>query len=96
LSNVNLDDFAFDAEGNLYGTTHVYNSVIRISPAKQIVTLATAAQGVTGSTALAFGRIDDRTSVYITTNGGMSLPLPTGVAPAKVVRLEVGIPGLGA
>jgi putative intracellular protease/amidase/sugar lactone lactonase YvrE len=96
LSNVNLDDFAFDAEGNLYGTTHVYNSVIRISPAKEITTIATAAEGVTGSTALAFGQNDDRTSIYVTTNGGMSLPLPTGVAPAKVVRLEVGIPGLGA
>jgi putative intracellular protease/amidase/sugar lactone lactonase YvrE len=96
LSNINLDDFAFDADGNLYGTTHVYNSVIRISPTKQIATIATAAQGVTGSTALAFGRIDDLTSIYVTTNGGMSLPLPTGVAPAKVVRLDVGIPGLGA
>jgi putative intracellular protease/amidase len=96
LSNVNLDDFAFDAEGNLYGTTHVYNSVIRISPAKQITTIATAAQGVAGSTALAFGQSDNRTSIYVTTNGGMSLPLLTGVAPAKVVRLEVGIPGLGA
>jgi putative intracellular protease/amidase/sugar lactone lactonase YvrE len=96
LSNVNLDDFAFDADGNLYGTTHVYNSVIRISPAKEIATIATAAEGVAGSTALAFGRGDDLTSIYVTTNGGMSLPLPTGVAPAKVVRLEVGIPGLGA
>lgn len=96
LSSVNLDDFAFDAEGNLYGTTHVYNSVVRISLAKEITTIATAAEGVTGSTALAFGRGDDRTSIYVTTNGGMSLPLPTGVAPAKVVRLDVGISGLGA
>lgn len=95
LSNINLDDFAFDAEGNLYGTTHVYNSVIRISHAKEITTIATAAEGVAGSTALAFGRGDDRTSIYVTTNGGMSLPLPTGVAPAKVVRLDVSIQGLG-
>jgi putative intracellular protease/amidase/sugar lactone lactonase YvrE len=96
LSNVNLDDFAFDTDGNLYGTTHVYNSVIRISPEKQITTIATAAQGVAGSTALAFGQSGNRTSIYVTTNGGTSLPLPTGVAPAKVVRLEVGIQGLGA
>lgn len=96
LSNVNLDDFAFDADGNLYGTTHIYNTVIRISPAKEITTIATAAEGVTGSTALAFGQNDDSTNIYVTTNGGMSLPLPTGVAPAKVVRLAVGIPGLGA
>jgi sugar lactone lactonase YvrE len=95
LTNVHLDDFAFDVQGNLYGTTHVYNSAIRISPDKQIVTIATAEQGMTGSTALAFGRTEaDRTSLYVTTNGGMSLPLPTGVESGKIVRLEVGIEGL--
>lgn len=95
LTNVNLDDFAFDARGNLYGTTHVYNSVIRISSEKQITMIAEAAQGMAGSTALAFGRGErDRTSIYVTTNGGMSLPLPTGLEPAKVVRLDVGIEGL--
>jgi hypothetical protein len=69
-----------------------YNSVIRISPEKQVTTIAKAEQGVTGSTALAFGR---GSSLYVTTNGGMSFPLPTGVEPAKVVRLDVGIEGLG-
>jgi putative intracellular protease/amidase len=95
LTNVHLDDFAFDVQGNLYGTTHVYNSAIRISPDKQIVTIATAEQGMTGSTALAFGRTEeDKTSLYVTTNGGMSSPLPTGVESGKIVRLEVGIEGL--
>lgn len=95
LTQVNLDDFAFDVLGNLYGTTHVYNSVIRISPDKQITTIAKAEQGVTGSTALAFGRGErDRTSLYVTTNGGMSLPLPTGIEPAKVVRLDISSEGL--
>lgn len=95
LTNVNLDDFAFDVRGNLYGTTHIYNSVIRISPEKQITTIAKAEQGMTGSTALAFGQGEsERTRVYVTTNGGMSLPLPTGVEPAKVVRLEVDIEGI--
>lgn len=94
LTNVNLDDFAFGVDGNLYGTTHIYNSVIRISPEKQITILAKAEQGMTGSTALAFGRTEgDLTSIYVTTNGGMSLPLPTGVEPAKVVRLDVGVEG---
>jgi putative intracellular protease/amidase/sugar lactone lactonase YvrE len=94
LTNVNLDDFAFDERGNLYGTTHVYNSTIRISPDKQIATIATAEQGMTGNTAIAFGRTsNDKTSIYVTTNGGMSLPPATGLEPAKVVRLEVGIAG---
>jgi hypothetical protein len=70
--------------------------VIQISPEKQITILAKAEEGMTGSTALAFGRTEgDRTSLYVTTNGGISIPLPTGVEPAKVVRLEVSIEGLG-
>ena len=94
-SNVNLDDFAFDESGNLYGTTHVYNSVVKIAPDQQITILATAAEGMTGSTALAFGRsTTDSTSLYVTTNGGMSLPPATGVEPGRIVRLDVGAKGL--
>jgi putative intracellular protease/amidase len=95
LTNVNLDDFAFDTEGNIYGTTHVYNSVVRISLNGEITIIAKAEQGVAGSTALAFGRTaSDSTGIYVVTNGGMSLPLPTGLEHAKVVRLEVGREGL--
>ncbi len=103
LKNVNLDDFAFDVEGNIYGTTHIYNSIVKISPEGTITTIAQSEQGVTGSTALAFGQTDERSplaaltrsnSVYVVTNGGMSYPLPTGIETAKVIRLEVGIQGL--
>ncbi|WP_199315150.1 SMP-30/gluconolactonase/LRE family protein [Aerosakkonema funiforme] len=95
ITNVNIDDFAFDASGNLYGTTHVYNSVVRISIDGKVTTIAKAEQGMTGSTALAFGRTEsDRAAIYVTTNGGMSLPPTTGVGKALVVRLEVGIEGL--
>ncbi|MBD2102570.1 gluconolactonase [Leptolyngbya sp. FACHB-261] len=90
----NIDDFAFDTEGNLYGATHIYNSVVRMAPDGKVTTIAQAAQGVTGSTALAFGRTNsDRTAIYVVTNGGMFLPPPTGVQPAEVVRLETGKPG---
>lgn len=95
LSNVNLDDFAFDEAGNLYGTTHIYNSVVKITPDGSVTTIAAAEQGLVGSTALAFGRTEgDRATVYVVTNGGMSFPPPTGLEPAKVVRLDVGINGL--
>lgn len=94
VSQVNIDDFAFDRVGNLYGTTHIYNSVVKITPTGEISVIAEAEQGMTGSTALAFGRVEgDRTGIYVVTNGGMSLPLPTGIAPAQVVRLEVGVEG---
>lgn len=95
VAPINLDDFAFDQQGNLYGTTHIYNSVVKISPEGNVTVIAEAEAGMTGSTALAFGKgEDDRTSVYVVTNGGMSFPPPTGVEPGRVVRLEVGIPGL--
>ncbi len=95
VRNANIDDFAFDVQGNLYGTTHIYDSVVRITPDGTMTTIAESEQGMTGSTALAFGRTeDDRTSIYVTTNGGMSLPPRTGVQPAKVVRLEIGVEGL--
>jgi hypothetical protein len=94
FSPANLDDFAFDQEGNLYGTTHIYNSVIKITPDRRITTIAEAEQGMTGSTALAFGTgAGDRTSLYVVTNGGLSFPPPSGLESAKVVCLDIGIAG---
>jgi len=95
VRNANIDDFAFDQVGNLYGTTHVFNSLVRISPDGSITTIAQAEQGMVGNTAAAFGKAaGERTHLYVTTNGGMSFPPPTGVESAKVVRLEVGVEGL--
>ena len=95
VQNANIDDFAFDKAGNLYGTTHVFNSVVKIAPDGRITTIAQAEQGMTGTTAVAFGKTADRLSdLYVTTNGGMSFPPPTGVEAAKVVRLAIGVEGL--
>ncbi|BAZ08407.1 hypothetical protein NIES4071_02120 [Calothrix sp. NIES-4071] len=95
LQNINLDDFAFDVDGNLYGTTHVYNSVVKITSSGSITIIAEAEQGMVGSTALAFSRIEgEKTKVYVVTNGGMSLPPATGIETAKVVCLDVGAVGL--
>jgi hypothetical protein len=95
LTGINIDDFAFDQEGNLYGTTHVFNSVVKIDQDGTVTTIAQLEQGMAGTTALAFGRTaGDRTGIYVTTNGGMSYPPITGVESAKVVRLEVGVAGL--
>lgn len=88
VANANIDDFAFDKAGNLYGTTHVFNSVVKIAPDGSITTIAQAEQGMVGTTAAAFGRTQgNRTHLYVTTNGGMSFPPPTGIEPAKVVHL---------
>ena len=68
--------------------------MVKITPSRHLTIIAEAEQGMAGCTALAFGRGEgDRSSIYVVTNGGMSLPLPTGVEPAKVVKLDVGIAG---
>ncbi|NJL20572.1 MAG: gluconolactonase [Leptolyngbyaceae cyanobacterium SM1_3_5] len=82
-----IDDFAIDSAGNLYATTHVFNSVLRIAPDGSLTTIAQADQGVTGCTALAFD--ENQSSLYIVTNGGMTLPPADGVQPAEVVRLSL-------
>lgn len=89
VSGTNIDDFAFDTHGNLYGATHVYNSVLRIDPHGQTTIIAQGEQGVTGCTAVAFYGTD----LYVVNNGGMFLPPPGGVEPAQIVRLEVGVTG---
>ncbi len=95
VTNNNIDDFAFDVDGNLYGATHIFNSVVKITPDGKTTTIATAEQGVIGSTAIAFGRTaNDDTCIYVVGNGGMFLPPPTGIVPSEVVRLNVGKKGL--
>jgi hypothetical protein len=89
VEGTNIDDFAFDEQGSLYGATHVYNSVIRIDRDRQTTIIAQAEQGVTGCTAVAF----HSTSLYVVNNGGMFLPPAGGVEPAQVVRLEIGTSG---
>jgi hypothetical protein len=90
LNNLNLDDFTFDEWGNLYATTHIYNSVIKISPTKQVTVIAEAEQGLAGSTAVAFGRTpQDANYIYVITNGGMSLPLSGGIENGRIVKIKV-------
>lgn len=89
VSGTNIDDFAFDQDGNLYGATHVYNSVIRIDRDRNTTIIAQAEQGVTGCTAVAF----QNTGLYVVNNGGMFLPPASGIEPAQIVRLEVGVLG---
>lgn len=84
---VNVDDFAVLPDRSILAATHIYNSVVRIDPQGRVEVLAEAAQGMTGSTAVALAR-DGRTA-YVTTNGGMFLPPPGGVQPGRVVALQL-------
>jgi sugar lactone lactonase YvrE len=89
VSNVNLDDFIFDAAGNLYGTTHVYNNVVKISPEKKVTIIAEQPQGVSGSTACVLKKNAKGYTLYVSTNGGMSFPPPTGIEESKIVVLSI-------
>lgn len=92
--DVVLDDIAIAASGVIYGATHPDNSVVRIDLSGAVTTIATAEDGVTGATALAFGRTAaDADTVYVVTSGGVYFPPETGVEPANIVRLGVGEPG---
>lgn len=91
---LNADDFAFDEDGSAYLTTHVYESVVKLDAADG--KRSTVAGGLgdivcAGTTAAAFGRTEgDRTSLYVTTHGGMSYREQSEVGPARLLRVEVG------
>ena len=90
VQNVVLDDIAIAADGTIYGATHPDNSVVRIEPDGVVTTLATAVEGMTGATAVAFGRTAmDADQLYAVTSGGVYFPPPTGIVPALIARLDV-------
>lgn len=88
LKNIGLDDFDFDEAGVLYGATHVYNSLVRVGRDGTLTVLAGLAQGMAGSTAVAYTPAGGG-QVLVTTNGGMSIPPAGGVQTGKVVQVKV-------
>ncbi|HEY9405390.1 MAG TPA: hypothetical protein VIQ24_22260 [Pyrinomonadaceae bacterium] len=92
VSGIGLDDFAFDVKGNLYGTTDPFNTVVRVSPDGQTEVLLTAADGLDGPTAAAFGVGADRKNLYITNAAFPFFPGPDPRRPS-LMRYHVGIAG---
>ena len=94
MTVLRADDFAAGADGSLFIATHPARSLLRLAPDGTRTTLAGPDQGMTGATAVAFGRsAHDLHCVYVTTTGGtMTLP-DDQLEPAKLVRVEVGISG---
>jgi sugar lactone lactonase YvrE len=96
-SGVNADDFAFDLVGDLYASTHPFNTIVRIRPNGSQEIIATPAQNVIGPTSAAFGSVgSDRFNLYVVTDGGFFGSLinpggPTGLP--SVVKLQLGLPG---
>ena len=92
FSGQGLDDFAFDTQGNLYGTTDPFNTVVRISPDGHMEVLLTGGDGLDGPTAAAFGVGDDNKNLYITNAAFPFFPGPDPRRPS-LLRLHVGITG---
>jgi hypothetical protein len=107
--NVGCDDLAFDAEGNAYVATNPVQTVVRLLNAglggvkeKGKVEVETVLGGAdveetAGPTAAAFGRTKtDSESLYVTTTGGLVVPVGQGgPGVARVVRVDVGVKGEG-
>lgn len=93
LDDMLCDDLAFSEAGDLYLATHPLNSVVRISPERDIAILGDARHGLTGPTAVAFGRGSSAGWLYTVTTGGLFVPPPGGPVPAEVVRLRIGAAG---
>ena len=84
------DDFAFGESGAAYIATHPAQTVLRLHPDARRETVAGPREGAVGSTACAFGRrAEDRTSLYVTTTGGLRYPYRGEVQHAKLLRLNV-------
>jgi sugar lactone lactonase YvrE len=90
VKDVFADDFAIDAQGRVFATTHVYNSVIRIDPNRQVTVLGGKEQGLQGATALSIAKMaSGKQELVVVTNGGVYVPPAWGVEDAKVVRLSL-------
>ncbi len=92
--HVRGDDLAVASNGDLFITNHTQNTLIRLTTEGECVAVAGPVQGMAGSTACVFGTSpDDLTSLFVTTTGGMIMPIDGVVQAAKLVRLEVGMTG---
>jgi sugar lactone lactonase YvrE len=85
------DDFAFDVHGSLYCTTDPFLTLIRVDPDGSSHILLTAADGLDGPTATAFGiHGEDRFNLYIT-NG--AFPFFSTAHQPSLMRLHLDVPG---
>ncbi|HWI74052.1 MAG TPA: hypothetical protein VNT55_18980 [Baekduia sp.] len=83
------DDFAIDDDGSTYITTHVHDSVVKVDPAGNVLgTVATATEGIVGSTAAIIVRDDEGAKwLYVTNDGGLLAPAEGGPPRPNVARL---------
>lgn len=85
-----LDDFAFDIMGNLYGTTDLYNTVVKVAPDGSEEVLFTVDDGLDGPSATVFGKGFDSLDLYIT---NAAFPFFSTTHQPSLMKVRLGIPG---
>lgn len=90
LSEVFMDDFDMDSEGNFYAAPHMYDCIVKISPEGKKTIIAQSDQGINGSTCVTFVHGTENT-ILVSTNGGMTNESKkTGyITPAKILQLKL-------
>ncbi len=83
------DDFAIDADGAAYLTTHPFNSVIKVTREGVEEVVADAEDGVIGPTSAALLETPDGTALYVVTDGGLYAPVPGVDIIPKLVRIDI-------
>lgn len=83
-----VDDFTIDHTGNIYAATHIFNSVVKITPKGKVSIIAQSDQGVAGSTSVAW-KHGSNNILLVSTNGGMNSPNKSDVVTAKIVQLQL-------
>ena len=73
------DDFDIDGNGRLYLTTHPFNTVVRLEQESACAIVGDVSIGIAGPTAATFGaRAQDRSILYVLSDGGYSRPVEDG------------------
>jgi sugar lactone lactonase YvrE len=91
-AGIGCDDFAFDVHGSLYCTTDPFNTVVRVDPDGSLEVLLTAADGLDGPSATAFGRTaGDNQDLYIT---NAAFPFFSTTHTPKLLKLSLDVPGM--
>lgn len=94
-TGLSCDDFAFAPDGRgVYVTTHILNTVVYldVKEGAEPVTIAGDKESleIAGGTAAAFGRgANDKGTLYVSTAGGLSMPVNGEIEPAKVVAIDM-------
>jgi sugar lactone lactonase YvrE len=71
VRGVPADDFAVDEDGTIYLTTHIYDTVVRVTPDGRRTVVADERQHVTGATdCVRVSGADGTKTLYVVTDGG--------------------------